>query len=162
MSFRAILATRADDGAISASLQTLDNSVLSDGGVTVAVDWSTLNYKDAVALAGPQIIQTFPLVPGIDFAGTVVDSDDTRFSPGDKVVATGWGLSHTHHGGYAQRARVSGNWLVHSRRAHPTVSLRRMLRSPSGRPGPIFRVAGHLHGLPPARARWPVQDRYPG
>lgn len=112
MSFRAILATRSDDGAISASLQSLDESTLSDGGVTIAVDWSTLNYKDAVALAGPQIIQTFPLIPGIDFAGTVVDSDDARFSHGDKVVATGWGLSQTHHGGYAQRARVPGDWLV--------------------------------------------------
>ncbi|PZR02962.1 MAG: oxidoreductase, partial [Archangium gephyra] len=112
MSFRAILATRSDDGAISASLQTLDDTALSDSGVTVAVDWSTLNYKDAVALAGPQIIQTFPLVPGIDFAGSVVSSDDARFSPGDNVVATGWGLSQTHHGGYAQRARVPGDWLV--------------------------------------------------
>jgi acrylyl-CoA reductase (NADPH) len=109
VSFRAIFATRADDGVVSASLQTLDDAVLSDGGVTVAIDWSTLNYKDAVALAGPQIIQTFPLVPGIDFAGSVVSSDDARF---DKVVATGWGLSQTHHGGYAQRARVPGDWLV--------------------------------------------------
>ena len=112
MSFRAILATRSDDGAISASLQTLDDTALSDSGVTVAVDWSTLNYKDAVALAGPQIIQTFPLVPGIDFAGSVVSSDDAHFSPGDSVVATGWDLSQTHHGGYAQRARVPGDWLV--------------------------------------------------
>lgn len=112
MSFRAILATRSDEGAISASLQTLDETVLSDSGVTVAIDWSTLNYKDAVALVGPQIIQKFPLVPGIDFAGTVVDSDDGRFAAGDKVVATGWELSQTHHGGYAQRARVPADWLV--------------------------------------------------
>jgi acrylyl-CoA reductase (NADPH) len=112
VSFRAILATRSDDGAISASLQSLDESMLPAGGVTIAVDWSTLNYKDAVALAGPQIIQKYPLIPGIDFAGTVVDSDDARFSQGDKVVATGWGLSQTHHGGYAQRARVAGDWLV--------------------------------------------------
>ncbi|MDG2524315.1 oxidoreductase [Stenotrophomonas sp. HITSZ_GD] len=112
MSFRAILATRADDGAIHASLQTLEDDALSEGGVTVAVEWSTLNYKDAVALAGPQIIQIFPLVPGIDFAGTVLDSEDPRYSPGDKVVATGWGLSQTHHGGYAQRARVPADWLI--------------------------------------------------
>ena len=112
MSFRAILATRSDDGAISASLQSLDESMLPAGGVTIAVDWSTLHYQDAVALAGPQIIQKYPLIPGIDFAGTVVDSDDARFSQGDKVVATGWGLSQTHHGGYAQRARVAGDWLV--------------------------------------------------
>lgn len=112
MSFRAILATRSDAGAISASAQNLDENVLSDSGVTVAIDWSTLNYKDAVALVGPQIIQKFPLIPGIDFAGTVVDSDDSRFTPGDKVVATGWELSQTHHGGYAQRARVPADWLV--------------------------------------------------
>jgi len=112
VSFRAILATRSDDGAISASLQSLDESMLPTGDVMIAVDWSTLNYKDAVALAGPQIIQKYPLIPGIDFAGTVVDSDDARFSQGDKVVATGWGLSQTHHGGYAQRARVAGDWLV--------------------------------------------------
>ncbi len=112
MSFRAILANRAEDGAIHASLQTLEDNVLSEGGVTVAVEWSTLNYKDAVALAGPQIIQKFPLVPGIDFAGTVLDSQDPRYQPGDKVVATGWGLSQTHHGGYAQRARVPGDWLI--------------------------------------------------
>lgn len=112
MSFRAILANRAEDGAIHASLQTLEDNVLPEGGVTVAIEWSNLNYKDAVALAGPQIIQTFPLVPGIDFAGTVLDSDDPRYQPGDKVVATGWGLSQTHHGGYAQRARVPGDWLI--------------------------------------------------
>lgn len=112
MSFRAILATRSAEGAISASLQALDETVLPGSGVTVAVEWSTLNYKDAVAVVGPQIIQTFPLVPGIDFAGTVVDSDDSRFAPGDKVVATGWELSQTHHGGYAQRARVPADWLV--------------------------------------------------
>jgi acrylyl-CoA reductase (NADPH) len=112
MSFRAILATRADDGTVGASLQTLDDSVLRDGDVTVAVDWSSVNYKDALALAGPQIIRTFPLIPGIDFAGTVADSADARYRPGDRVVATGWGLSQTHHGGYAQRARVPGDWLV--------------------------------------------------
>jgi acrylyl-CoA reductase (NADPH) len=112
VSFRAILATRSAEGAISASLQALDETVLPGSGVTVAVEWSTLNYKDAVAVVGPQIIQTFPLVPGIDFAGTVVDSDDSRFAPGDKVVATGWELSQTHHGGYAQRARVPADWLV--------------------------------------------------
>jgi acrylyl-CoA reductase (NADPH) len=110
--FRAILATRSDDGAVGASLRTLDDDALHDGAVTVAVEWSTLNYKDALALAGPQVIQAFPLVPGIDFAGTVVASEDARFSPGDEVVATGWGLGQTHHGGYAQRARVPGDWLI--------------------------------------------------
>ena len=111
MAFRAIFASRSDDGAVTASVQTLDESTLHDGNVTVAVEWSNVNYKDAVALAGAQIIQTFPLIPGIDFAGTVAQSSDDRFRPGDKVVATGRGLSQTHHGGFAECARVSGDWL---------------------------------------------------
>lgn len=112
MTYRAILASRNDDGSIDASVRMLDDALLRDGDVTVAIEWSTVNYKDAVALAGAQIIQTFPLVPGIDFAGTVTHSDDARFRPGDKVVATGWGLSQTHHGGFAERARVPADWLV--------------------------------------------------
>lgn len=111
MAFRAILATRTD-GAISASVTTMEDGSLHDGDVTVAVEWSNVNYKDAIAFVSPQIIQTFPLIPGIDFAGTVEKSNDPRFAVGDKVVATGRGLSHTHHGGFAQRARVSGDWLV--------------------------------------------------
>lgn len=111
MAFRAILATRTD-GAISASVTTVEDDVFQDGDVSVAVEWSNVNYKDALAFVSPQIIQTFPLIPGIDFAGTVERSSDPRFVAGDKVVATGWGLSHTHNGGYAQRATVKADWLV--------------------------------------------------
>lgn len=112
MSFRALVSNRSADGPVTTSLQQLDASSLGDDAVTVRVAWSNLNYKDAIALAGMQIIQTFPLVPGIDFAGTVEASSDPRFSVGDTVVATGWDLSQTHHGGFSQRARVPGDWLV--------------------------------------------------
>ncbi len=79
----------------------------------VAVDYSTLNYKDGLALTGREpIIQTFPLIPGIDHSGTVEASSYLGIELGDKVVANGWGLSQTHHGGYAQKARLSGDWLV--------------------------------------------------
>lgn len=112
MSFRALVAERAADGAVTTTLQDLQDDILHDGNVSVRVEWSNVNYKDAIALAGMQIIQTFPLIPGIDFAGTVEASSDPRFQPGDAVVATGWDLSQAHHGGYAQRARVPGDWLV--------------------------------------------------
>lgn len=112
MSFRAILATRSEDGTINTSVQTLSDEALQDGAVTVSIEWSSVNYKDAMAFVSPQIIQTFPLIPGIDFAGVVEHSADPRFSAGDKVVATGWGLSQTHSGGYSQRARVPGDWLI--------------------------------------------------
>jgi acrylyl-CoA reductase (NADPH) len=111
MSFRAIVA-RKTDGGVSASVETAQDEFLAAGDVTVSVEWSSVNYKDAIAIAGHNIIQTFPLIPGIDFAGTVERSSDPRFSQGDKVVATGWGLSQTHNGGFAERASVPGNWLV--------------------------------------------------
>ena len=83
------------------------------GDVTVVVDYSTVNYKDAMAITGRgDVIQHFPLIPGIDLAGTVETSSYPGISVGDRVVANGWGLSHTHHGGYAQRARMKGEWLL--------------------------------------------------
>ena len=79
----------------------------------VAVDYSTVNYKDALAITGRvDVIRQFPLIPGIDFAGTVEASSSPGIAVGDRVVANGWGLSQTHHGGYAQKARVKGEWLV--------------------------------------------------
>jgi acrylyl-CoA reductase (NADPH) len=112
VTFRAILADRSPDGTISTSVGPLDDQLLQTGDVTIDVEWSNVNYKDAIAILSPRIIQKFPLIPGIDFAGTVALSSDDRFRPGDEVVATGWGLSQDHHGGFAQRARVSGDWLV--------------------------------------------------
>ncbi|WP_290690776.1 MULTISPECIES: MDR family oxidoreductase [unclassified Haematobacter] len=112
MSFRALLATKPGD-RIETSLVDLHDSALMEGSVTVDVEFSTVNYKDAIAITGKSpVIQSFPLIPGIDLSGTVRSSDDARFAPGDRVVANSWGLSQNHHGGYAQKARLSGDWLI--------------------------------------------------
>ena len=112
MTFQALLATKTGD-KVSASVVTLNEQELMSGDVLVAVDYSTLNYKDALAVTGRgPVIRQFPLIPGIDFAGTVQASSYPGIAVGDRVVANGWGLSQSHHGGYAQKARVNGDWLV--------------------------------------------------
>ena len=112
MTFKALLATRPDK-AISVDLVALSDDDLMPGDVTIDVEYSTVNYKDALALSGrAAIIQTFPLIPGIDLAGRVRQSSNPAFAVGDRVLVNGWGLSQTHHGGYAQRARVGADWLV--------------------------------------------------
>ncbi|MFY0184700.1 acrylyl-CoA reductase (NADPH) [Stenotrophomonas sp. PUT21] len=112
MSFNALLATKTAD-AITAGVVPLTEQDLMPGDVTVAVEYSTVNYKDALALSGRSpVIRTFPLIPGIDLAGVVETSSHPGYAPGDRVLVNGWGLSQTHHGGYAQKARVPGEWLV--------------------------------------------------
>ncbi|MEG4676988.1 MDR family oxidoreductase [Enterobacter cloacae] len=101
------------DGNTVASVQTLDESRLPEGDVTVDIDWSSLNYKDALAITGKgKIIRNFPMVPGIDFAGHVHSSEDPRFHAGQQVLLTGWGVGENHWGGLATQARVKGEWLV--------------------------------------------------
>lgn len=113
MAFKALQVNKVE-GGVQPQLVTLEDSDLMEGDVTVAVEYSTVNYKDALALSGKgRILQAFPLIGGIDLAGSVVDSSNPNFKPGDPVVLNGWALSQTHHGGYAQRARVKGEWLVH-------------------------------------------------
>lgn len=112
MTFKALLATETS-GRISTDLVELDEQDLMPGDVTVSIDYSTVNYKDALAVTGrAPIIRQFPLIPGIDFAGIVETSAYPGIGVGDRVVVNGWGLSQTHHGGFAQKARVSGDWLV--------------------------------------------------
>ena len=112
MKFQALLASKTTD-KITTSVVSLSESDLMPGDVVVDIDYSTVNYKDALAIIGrAPIIRQFPLIPGIDFAGTVKSSSYPGIAAGDRVVANGWGLSQTHHGGYAQRARVNGDWLV--------------------------------------------------
>lgn len=112
MSFKALLATRSGD-SITADVVDLTEQHLMPGDVTVAVEYSTVNYKDALALSGRSpVIRTFPLIPGIDLAGVVERSSHPGYAAGDRVLVNGWGLSQTHHGGYAQKARVPGEWLV--------------------------------------------------
>ena len=114
--FRALQLTKTDDKPQSkpkADLVELTDQDLMDGDVTVAVDYSTVNYKDGLALTGAApVVRTWPLIPGIDFCGAVTASDNADYKPGDKVVLNGWGVGEGHHGGYAARARVKGDWLV--------------------------------------------------
>jgi acrylyl-CoA reductase (NADPH) len=111
--FNAILITRSEDGASSAALTRVQEDSLPEGTVTVDVEYSTLNYKDGLAITGKSpVVRTFPMVPGIDFAGVVAGSSDARYRPGDKVLLNGWGVGETHWGGLAQKARVKGDWLL--------------------------------------------------
>ncbi len=101
------------DGRISASLADIDDAALPEGDVTIAVDYSTLNYKDGMVVNGlGKLVRTYPHIPGIDLAGTVEASDTARFKPGDKVLLTGWHVGERHWGGYAEKARVKGEWLT--------------------------------------------------
>jgi acrylyl-CoA reductase (NADPH) len=112
MTFKALLANK-DRESISTGLVELDEQDFISGDVAIEVDYSAVNYKDGLALTGrAPIIRTFPLIPGIDFSGTVEASSYPGIEVGDTVVANGWGLSQDHHGGYAQKARLSGDWLV--------------------------------------------------
>jgi acrylyl-CoA reductase (NADPH) len=102
-----------DDGGQRCMLTQLDDSDLMEGDVTVRVEYTTLNYKDGLALTGRSpIIRRFPLTPGIDFSGSVVESTHPDFGIGDEVILNGFGVGEVHSGGYAQKARVSGEWLV--------------------------------------------------
>ncbi len=110
--FQAYQIGKSDDGQ-RCTLTQLDDSDLMEGDVTVRVEYTTLNYKDGLALTGRSpIIRKFPLTPGIDFAGEVIDSGHPDFKAGDRVILNGWGVGEVHSGGYAQKARVSGDWLV--------------------------------------------------
>ncbi|ABE34076.1 quinone oxidoreductase, YhdH/YhfP family protein [Paraburkholderia xenovorans LB400] len=110
--FKAILLDRQDSGTV-ASVTDLEDSQLPEGDVTVRVDYSTLNYKDGLAITGKgPVVRKFPMVPGIDFAGIVEASSDSRYQPGDAVVLNGWGVGETHWGGLAQKARVKADWLL--------------------------------------------------
>lgn len=114
--FRALYLEQNADKSTAASVRTLDDAALpafDRNGVTVEVAFSTVNYKDALAISGRSpVVRKWPMVPGIDFAGTVSASDDPRWQPGDAVILNGWGVGESHWGGLAGKARVSGDWLV--------------------------------------------------
>ena len=113
MSFNALVVEKDEEGKTHAAVQQITEDQLPDGNVTVAVEYSTLNYKDGLCIGpGGGLVRNYPHVPGIDFAGVVEKSDDERFSAGDRVVLTGWRVGEVHWGGYAEKARVKADWLV--------------------------------------------------
>jgi acrylyl-CoA reductase (NADPH) len=110
--FKAIRIDKAEKGT-AAALTQFDEADLMDGDVTIRVEWSDLNYKDGLAVTGKApVVRRFPMIAGIDFAGTVELSSHPHWKAGDKVICTGWGMGETHLGAYAEKARVKGDWLV--------------------------------------------------
>ncbi|WP_456388869.1 acryloyl-CoA reductase [Profundibacter sp.] len=113
MTFNAMIVEKNDEGKTSASVQQISIDQLPDAEVTVAVEYSTVNYKDGLCIGpGGGLVRKYPHIPGIDLAGTVEASTDDRYKAGDKVVLTGWRVGEAHWGGYAQKARVRADWLV--------------------------------------------------
>src|SRR5271165_4662997 len=110
--FKAIVIDKADTGQ-TVRLTDFDERDLMDGDVTVRVEWSTVNYKDGLAITGKApVVRRWPMIAGVDFAGTVEASAHPDWKPGDRVILNGWGLGETHLGAYAEKARVKGDWLV--------------------------------------------------
>jgi acrylyl-CoA reductase (NADPH) len=114
--FKAIYLTQGEDGRTHADMRDLEDAQLplyDKGNVLVDIKYSTMNYKDGLAITGRSpVVRSFPMVPGIDFCGVVASSEDPEWKPGDKVIVNGWGIGENHWGGLAQRARVRGDWLV--------------------------------------------------
>ena len=149
MSLRALVLSQGADRKVSGAIETLPVDRLPAGDVTVAVDYSTLNYKDGLVLTtGGGLVKTWPHVGGIDFSGTVEASDNPAFKPGDKVVLNGWRVGELHWGGYATKARVKGDWLV---KLPAAISTRRaMAIGTAGYTSMLCVMALEKHGLKPA------------
>jgi acrylyl-CoA reductase (NADPH) len=147
-SFKAVVIEKTESGTKGA-LTDFDEANLMDGDVTVRVEYSTLNYKDGLALTGKApVVRRFPMIAGIDFAGTVESSSHPAWKPGDKVILNGWGLGETHLGAYAQKARVKGDWLV---RLPSGMSTREaMAIGTAGYTAMLAVMALERHGLTPA------------
>jgi acrylyl-CoA reductase (NADPH) len=111
--FKAIMISRDADKNQRVEIAEIGEADLMDGDVTVAVEATTINYKDGLAITGKSpVVRHWPMVPGVDFAGTVEKSSNPHFKPGDRVILNGWGVGETHWGAYAQKARVNGDWLI--------------------------------------------------
>jgi acrylyl-CoA reductase (NADPH) len=150
MTFNALVVRKGEEGSVSSSVERLEPGQLPEGDVTVAVEYSTLNYKDGLCLTGGGgLVRAYPHVPGIDFAGTVEASDDARYEVGDKVVLTGWRVGELRWGGYAQRASVKGDWLIPLRDTLSTRSA--MAIGTAGFAAMLSVMALEEHGLTPER-----------
>ena len=146
--FKALLASKSEGGP-SFAWADLDDADLMDGDVTVRVTHTTINYKDGLALTlKAPIIRRWPLIPGIDFAGEVIASQHAGVAPGDRVVLNGWGVGETHHGGYAERARVKGDWLVKLPEAFTTAQA--MAIGTAGYTAMLCVLALEQHGVVPS------------
>jgi len=147
--FKAIIIDKGSAGQ-TVRLGDFDEKDLMEGDVTVRVEWSTLNYKDGLAITGKApVVRRFPMIAGVDFAGTVESSSHAAWKPGDKVILNGWGLGETHLGAYAQKARVKGDWLV---RLPASMSARdAMAIGTAGYTAMLAVMALERSGLTPAR-----------
>ena len=146
--FKAMVIEKAGEKGTSAALADFDEANLMEGDVTVAVEYSTLNYKDGLAITGKApVVRRFPMIAGVDFAGTVESSSSPAWKPGDKVICNGWGLGETHLGAYAAKARVKGDWLV---RLPTSMSTREaMAIGTAGYTAMLSVMALERHGLTP-------------
>ena len=154
MSFRALVLEREGDGPAVAAVRTLEEDRLPPGEVTVAVEYSTVNYKDGLVLSGSGggLVKSWPHVGGIDFAGTVEASEDPRYRPGDAVVLTGWRVGERHWGGFAEKARVRADWLVPLAPFAPVLTPERaMAVGTAGFTAMLAVMALEDHGLAPAK-----------
>jgi acrylyl-CoA reductase (NADPH) len=147
--FKAMVIEKADGGT-KAALTDFDEANLMDGDVTVRVEYSTVNYKDGLAITGKApVVRRFPMIAGVDFAGTVETSSHPNWKPGDQVILNGWGCGETHLGGYAEKARVKGDWLVRlpaSMSAHDAMAI-----GTAGYTAMLAVMALERHGLTPDR-----------
>ena len=143
--FNAVVIEKGEAGQ-TVGLRDFDDKDLMEGDVTVRPEWSTVNYKDGLALTGKApVVRRFPMIPGIDLAGTVEASTHPEWKPGDKVILNGWGVGETHLGAYAQKARLKGDWLV---RLPPTMSARdAMAIGTAGYTAMLCVMALERHGL---------------
>jgi acrylyl-CoA reductase (NADPH) len=145
--FKAIVIDKTDVGQ-KVALADFDETNLMEGDVTVRVEWSALNYKDGLALTGKApVVRRFPMIPGIDFAGTVETSAHPEWKPGDPVILNGWGCGETHLGAYAEKARVRGNWLV--RRPESMTAREAMAIGTAGYTAMLAAMELERHGLTP-------------
>jgi acrylyl-CoA reductase (NADPH) len=145
--FQAILIEKTDGGQ-KVALTDFDDTDLMEGDVTIRVEWSTINYKDGLAVTGKApVVRRFPMIPGVDLAGTVETSSHPAWKSGDKVICNGWGLGETHLGAYAAKARVKGDWLVP---LPPSMSARdAMAIGTAGYTAMLCVMALERHGLTP-------------
>ena len=146
--FRALRIDKTDTGT-SAAYVDFDEADLMEGDVTVRISHSTINYKDGLAITGKSpVVRRFPMIPGIDFAGTVEASTHADYKPGDQVVLNGWGVGETHLGGLAQKARVKGDWLVPLPKG--ITAAQSMAIGTAGYTAMLAVLALEAHGLTPA------------